>query len=202
MKRLRIAGIVMTYAATAAWLLVACAGIRVYGPCALPKEVSENDLLGKWQLSYSNYLTDPSRVILNGDETVILNEDGTYAHMFNSSGYAYHDESNPWELVLDAPDSPKLRMHGMKYFADGTERANTQEPFDISAQMPDRLRIQDYDKNKSGEQWIRKGVTYPTDGFIYLYPRLCDGELALVQMMDPRQDPDDMSVQNPVFTRR
>jgi len=83
MKRLRIAGIVMTYAATAAWLLVACAGIRVYGPCALPKEVSENDLLGKWQLSYSNYLTDPSRVILNGDETVILNEDGTYAHTFD-----------------------------------------------------------------------------------------------------------------------
>lgn len=202
MRHQKRAGIVVTCVAVAAWSLVACTGIRLYGPCAIPKQLSESDLMGEWQLSYSSYLTEPSKVSLSGNETLLLNTDGTYAHTFESSGYAYHDESNFWEMVLDAPDSPKLKMHGMKYFADGTEQADPQEPFSISAQMPDRLRIQRYDEDQKGEQWISKGVTYPTDGFIYLYPRVCEGVLSLVQMMDPQQDPDDMSVQNPVFKRR
>ena len=185
----------------ATWWLAVCTGLKLYGPCGVPKQLSESELVGEWQLSYTDFLTEPTNELLNGDEIVVLDEDGTYAHSFTSDGYAYHDQGNHWELVLDAPDSPKIKMQGMKYFAFGIKQADAQEPFAISAQMADRFRIQDYNKDKSGAQWVSQGVTYPTDGYIYLYPRLCDGEFALVQMMHPRQDPDNMAVQYPVFTR-
>lgn len=199
LKHRRAAAIVTCV--VSAWLVVACADIRLYGPCGVPKQLHEGDLTGGWQLTYANFLTEPSSILMNGDETLFLYEDGVYAHTFISSEYAYRDGGNTWEFILDAPDSPKLKMNGMKYFADGIERATPDKPFNLSPQMPDSFRVQDYNKDKKGDQWVRSGLDYPTDGFIYLYPRLCDGELALVQMMDPRQDPDDMTVQNPVFRR-
>ena len=201
MKHWKRTGKVLAFAVVAIMLLAACAGIRVYGPCRLPKQLSESDLFGEWHLNYTDFLTEPSRVLLSGDEAVILNADHTFAHTFQSSEFSYADEGKRWELLLDAPDSPKLKMHGMKYFADGPDQADPRVPYSISPQMPDRFKIQDYNEDHRGDHWIRMGVTYPTDGFIYLYPRLCDGALSLVQMMDPRQDPDDMTVQNPVFKR-
>jgi hypothetical protein len=194
--------VVITCITVATWWLAACTGIKLYGPCDIPKRLSKSDLIGEWQLNYSDFLTELTKEVLNGNESIVLDEDGIYVHSFTSNGYAYHDQGNRWELVLDAPDSPKVKMKNMKYFAFGIEQAETQGSFALSAQMADRFRIQDYDKDKSGAQWVSKGVTYPTDGYIYLYPRLCDGELALVQMMHPRQDTDDMSVQYPVFTRK
>lgn len=202
MRYMKKAGVVMTCAVVAIWAVAACAGIQVYGPCAVPKELTRNDLIGEWQLNYTDFITDPSKVVLTGVETVTLERDGTYAHSFDSEDYIYADAGMEWEWITDTPDSPKLKMHGMKYFADGPDRANTQKLFELSPQMSDIFRIQDYNEKKSGKQWVSPGVTYPIEGYIYLYPRLCNGVLSLVQMMDPRQDPDDMTVQNPVFTRQ
>lgn len=232
------------------FLLAGCLGITLYGPCAVPKQFEEQDLLGDWKAAYDeHYVSDPvegtlvisgtvtylvapdatpmslesckgpagvvwpdvawercpilrgESYLMRGEETLMLNENGTYQHSFVSGTYSYTSPINRWELVEDTPDGPKLRMEGMKYFAEGVAQANSMVNIRLRPQMADQMRVQEFLMASKEVEPFKVVVTYPDDGFIYLYPRLCNGELSLVQMGLHVYDPDDLVVVNPVFRR-
>ena len=64
---------------------------------------------------------------MEGTETLLLREDGTFRHTFRSTDYSYESPKQQWEFISadDEPDGPKLRMEGMKYFAEGITQANS-----------------------------------------------------------------------------
>jgi len=143
--------------------------------------------------------------VMDGRETLILREDGTFQQTFHSNEYSYEGPIQKWEYISEesAPDGPKMRMHGMKYFAEGVIQANSTVSITLKAQVVDLLRIQDYVESNhphSGE--VSGGVVYPDWGHVYLYPRLCQGELSLLQMGFRVGDPDNLVVRSPVFQRR
>ena len=229
--------------------LCACLSKTLHGPCAVPKNLKESDVLGGWHLTYSeHYVSDPIEgslvvsgtttyliapgaipmslegcekhgrgdprtawercpllrgpdYVQEGEERITLFKDGTYQQRFASGTYSYTSPINRWELITETPDSPKLRMKGMKYFAEGIAQANSAISVQFSPQMSDQLRVQAYKKTTSSQQDLGTWVTYPDDGFVYLYPRLCDGQLSLVQMTFGPHDPDNVTVRNPVFKR-
>lgn len=140
---------------------------------------------------------------MEGQETVTLNSDGTYQQTFASDTYSYISPLNRWEFITDTPDGPKLRMRGMKYFSEGIRQANSSVHITLSPQRADLDRLQKHLQSHptSETAGIVAGVAYPEDGFIYLYPRICEGRLALVQM-GFRVGSDDWSPNNPVFRRQ
>lgn len=139
---------------------------------------------------------------MEGQETVTLNSDGTYQQTFVSSTYSYTSPLQHWEFITDAPDGPKLRMHGMKYFSEGIRQANSSVHITLSPQRADRDRWDKFFKSHSRSETagLVVGVAYPEAGFIYLYPRKCERELSLVQM-GFRVGSDDWRPNNPVFRR-
>ncbi|MFZ5919071.1 MAG: hypothetical protein ACOYZ7_19225 [Chloroflexota bacterium] len=119
-----------------------------------------------------------------------------------SETYSYTSPLYQWELITDAPDGPKLRMEGMKYFAEGIAQANSTIQMILKPQTVDLLRIQEYQESTEPRpEGIGSGVLYPDFGYIYLYPRVCKGELSLVQMGWRVGDPDNLTISNPVFQR-
>ena len=140
---------------------------------------------------------------MEGQETVTLNRDGTYQQTFVSSTYSYTSPLNHWGFIGDTPDGPKLRMHGMKYFSEGIRQANSFVHITLSPQRVDLDRLQKYLQAHPPSETtdIVAGVAYPEDGFIYLYPRFCEGKLSLVQM-GFRVGSDDWYPNNPVFHRK
>jgi hypothetical protein len=141
---------------------------------------------------------------MKGQESITLDDDGTYQQILVSGAYSYTSPANSWELIMDSPDGPKLRMYDMKYFAEGVVQANSHVPITLHPQVVDSLRVQDY---REAQGWS-KGlvldveVVYPEQGYIYLYPRRCAGEFSLVQMVFRPSDADNLVVENPVFQRR
>jgi len=139
------------------------------------------------------------RYPMEGEERIILFEDGTYQQFFISGTYSYTSPLNRWEMITDTPDSPKLQMQGMKYLAEGVAQANSAISIFLNPQVVDALRIQKFNATTDPQHRVRPWITYPDNGFVYLYLRLCDGRLSLVQMVFGPQDPDSMGVRNPVF---
>ena len=141
---------------------------------------------------------------MEGTETITLNGDGTYLQTFVSSGYTYASPLNHWEFISDSLDGPKLRMDNMKYFAEGVSQANSSVRIVLNPQVVDSLRAQRGREShtKSGAEKLPVIVAYPDDGFIFLYPRLCKGELSLAQMVFRSSDADNQVVTNPVFSRQ
>ncbi len=181
--------------------LSGCLNIKLYGPCDVPRNASREELFGVWQLSYDSIFLGVESSPREGEEIVTLRSSGVYSHTFTSGDYSYHDQGQQWELILDTIDSPKLRMHNMKYFAAGI--AESDRRLDLGVPMVDSLKIQKHNLSlRAGEDWVDSGVSYPSDGFIYLFIRLCEDELSLVQMESGITDPDNRLEQNPVFQRR
>lgn len=140
---------------------------------------------------------------MEGQETVTLNQDGTYQQTFVSSTYSYTSPLYQWEFIGDTPDGPKLRMNNMKYFAEGVPQGNSSVFIVLQPQVVDSLRVQKYRQShpRSETDNLIVSVAYPDYGFIYLYPRLCDGKLSLAQMVFRPSDADNQVVTNPVFRR-
>lgn len=141
---------------------------------------------------------------MEGQEMLTLYEDGTYQQTFVSGAFAYNSPLNRWQFIGDSPDGPKLRMENMKYFAEGVSQANSSVRIVLHPQVVDSLRAQRERESQSGSEMTNLPlvIAYPDDGFIYLYPRLCEGELSLAQMVFRPSDADNQIVANPVFTRR
>ncbi len=172
--------------------------IRYNMPCQIPDTVERLDIVETWQLTYNNFWNpdSPSEKV-SGTETLILSEDGTYTQEFRSADFDYDGQGN-WELVTNEGDGPKLAMHGLKYFANGVEYSN--KGLLLSLQMPDGLRYKEtHDRVERNAKVV---VNYPTDDFVYLYPRSCLRKFVLLQMVSGGGDPDDLMVHNPVFTKK
>jgi hypothetical protein len=245
-------------------VLMQCLGIPHVRPCEVPRHVSEQDLVGAWQISYSavrRYASDPiegslvvtgtmpylvapgatpmplSRCewlvgfsgqladedvawqqcaqlrreghLMSGEQTIVLHEDGTYQQVFASDTYSYTSPLYQWELITDTPDGPKLRMEGMKYFAEGIAQANSSTHMVLLPQTIDLQRIQEYvESTEPRPDGAGDDVLYPDSGHIYLYPRECymypevrRTEFTLVQMRWRLGDPDVLGPSNPVFRR-
>lgn len=141
---------------------------------------------------------------LTGTEMLELHEDGTFVHSFQSEDYEYISQGQRWEYIseTESPDGPKLKMPGMKYFAEGVAQANSSATITLKAQVTDLLRIQEYMRTADTRPPdVESGVAYPDFGHIYLYPRLCRGDLALNQMGFRVGDPDNLVVRSPPFQR-
>ena len=141
---------------------------------------------------------------MEGQETITLYDDETYQQVFVSGAFSYTSSVNKWELILDSPDSPKLRMHDMKYLAEGVAQARSYVPITLQPQVIDRLRVQDYRETQGWSEGLiwDVQVVYPEQGYIFLYPRKCAGKLSLVQMVFRPSDPDNLVVENPVFQHK
>ena len=185
-------------------LVVSGTTTYLIAPNATPMSLEECEKGGRVSLKTAweqcPLLRSP-RYPMEGEERIILFEDGTYQQFFVSGAYSYTSPLNRWELITDTPDGPKLQMQWMKYFAEGIAQANSYINILIGPQMSDQLRVQKYKEATQSYQDLKTWVTYPGDGFVYLYPRLCDGKLSLVQMAFKAHDPDNMTVRNPVFKR-
>ncbi len=184
--------------------LACCSGLAYKKPCRIPKNITPKDIVGQWSIEYINYYIYDFDLgflgILNGTETIIINDDnGTYTQTFDSVDYSYASKVNQWELITDTPDSPKIKLYDLKYFAYGIEKANDSSFLDLGPQMPDQLKNQE--AKIEGEQLTETAATYPVDGFVYLYPRQCTRKIELLQMVaGAAQDPDDLTVYYPVFS--
>ncbi len=132
---------------------------------------------------------------LNGEETLKFWENGTYQQIFVSETFTYTSPINQWELITTAGDSPKLKLHDGIYFPAGIVQAFSENDVSLGPQHSDS----DLVPRTSRPSLL---IVYPKDGFTFLSPRICSGELSLTQMIHQRYDADDWTVKNPVFTRR
>ncbi|MBX3016092.1 MAG: hypothetical protein KF832_31510 [Caldilineaceae bacterium] len=187
-------------------LLTSCSLQNQQVFCDPPDAIEHSDIIGEWSLLYSNhYVSDPitdtsssTTYPLNGQEFLSFLANGTYQHEFTAEDYTYKSFSQKWEIDNQALDGPKLKLAEYIYFAAGVPQALSPNTIALAPQMPEQLKIQE-------QQGIIQGsdlITYPTDGYVYLYPRYCSGQLVLQQMVVGPQDPDDMSIQNPVFIQK
>ena len=227
-------------------LFVCACGARpgTYASCKTPTNITESDLAGVWQATYSNHtVSDPlqgSLIIsdtkvyfiapeatpmrldgcpgvgetdahwttcwllhgkdykMSGKEQLTLNPD-MYEHSFFSGNQTYGPESNSWQLIQGEPDSPKMRLNNLTYFAEGLDFSSRRVPMYLAPQMPDLMNIQS--ARQTSSQVYESAVKYPETGYLYLYPRVCSGELVLQQMVFEIQEPDNFSISNPVFHR-
>lgn len=134
------------------------------------------------------------RYFLNGEETLKFWKNGTYQQIFVSGTYTYTSPINQWELITTAGDSPKIKLYDGIYFPAGIAQAFNKNDIFLNPQHSDSNLVP-----RSSRPSLL--ITYPKDGFIYLSPRICSGELSLTQMIHQRYDADDWTVKNPVFTQ-
>ena len=172
--------------------------LRYRGPCERPDDVELSQVIGVWQANYREFLNpDSPSSRISGVETLTIHADGTYSQLFESAEHNYTGPANQWSLVLDEGDGAKLKMEGLRYYANGLDYVN--RPLNLRLQMADKL---DYKESVPlADQKAKIVVNYPEDEFVYLYPRTCRGEFVLLQMVSGGGDPDDLTVHNPVFTK-
>ncbi len=180
--------------------------------CDPPDAIEHSDMIGNWSLLYSdryfsNYYVDPATndlaettYPLNGQEFLRFLADGTYEHEFELGDYAYKSLSQKWTIDNQALDGPKLKLENYIYFAAGVSLALSSNTIVLEPQLPEQFKIQEYEGGTWGNG-LNGLVTYPIDGHVSLYPRYCRGQFVLQQMVLGIQDPDDMSIRNPVFVR-
>jgi hypothetical protein len=181
---------------------VSCNNSSYNGQCSYLETITEDTLLGKWQLEYSNFYVSHfgHETTINGQEEIVINKDGTYSQIFASDAYNYVSAGvKKWELITNTPDSPKIKLYGLKYFAYGIENANNASQLVLDPQTTDSQKNQD--AREKGVNILNASITYPDDGYIYLYPRLCSGQTSLLQMVVRPRDPDNSTILNPVFTQ-
>lgn len=192
-------------------IVTACTGeTRYLGPCATPTKVDESEIVGRWQIIYSRYMSPgiprttasfdslTERYPVTGIEEINIQLDGTYVQSFRQEGTIYENGQNSWRLEEEAPDAPKLVMSNLRYYAYGLQ--NAAGPLYLEPQMSDLLRIQ-VPLEEGNKPYHHLDVSYPGDGYIYLYPRRCGGKLVLLQMVSDSGDPDSLGVTHPVFDR-
>ena len=181
-------------------LLVSCADdIRYRGTCSIPETVAVDQVIGAWQAEYSNFSSSSQQKATThgGIERIQMFHDGTYVQTFDSPNFSYVSERYTWRLVSEG-DGPKLEMQGLRYFANGIEAS--EETLNLLMQTPDVIRFRDkYGYEGTEARTVKLAVQYPTDGFVYLYPRNCLGKFVLLQMVSDPADPDDPTEHKPVF---
>ncbi len=183
-------------------LILGCSDeFRYSRSCDVPNIVDRAEVTGVWQTEYRNYLdydSEQGATPISGVERLIVLSDGTYVQTFDSPSYTYASKPNPWHLVHEK-DGPKLEMAGLRYFPNGVAASNGK--LRLSIQTPDVIHIQDQYGWDFDTRSVKLAVQYPTDGFVYLYPRNCTGKFVLLQMVSRQSDPDDPTVHNPVFEK-
>lgn len=181
-------------------LLIGCSNREYNGECKTPEKFTQSEIVGKWHIDYDNFYIDDFDYAgtVNGHEELTFFNDGTYIQTFTSGGYKYTSELLAWEMVAGKPDAPKIKLYGMKYFTYGPD--NIDATLDLGPQMTDRLRNQ-AERQRTGNYSLGTHVNYPQDGFLFLYPRLCSGQINLLQMVAGPRDPDSQGVVNPVFVQ-
>ena len=154
---------------------------------------------------YSNYTSPfggafvPGTESINGTERIVFNKNGTYIQTFESEQFNYASTENQSELVSSVNEGPKLVMYGFKYFPHGLYLSG--EGLEHSPQMFDELLYQEA-RQKTGVKTEKFGIKYPKDGFVFLYPRICVGKLALLQMVAAGLgDPDSLGIDHPPFEK-
>lgn len=169
---------------------------RVLVPCSVPPQLHREDLTGTWQLSYQNYISPdlPSADSITGIETLVLAPEGMYTQRFESTAYSYTGEPREWSLVVDAPEGPRIVVKDFKYFAHGIKQSDAS--LVLGPQMIDLLRYKQTDGGR-GDIF----VDYPEERLVYLYPRICNGSLVLMQMVAGIRDPDDLASHHPAFQK-
>jgi len=217
--RLRILAFLLGLGAaviSSATLLSSCVGFfRYSGPCSAPRQFASKEVIGQWQTVYDAYqssdyvpysrdplvaMSEPPKHAdaISGIDILTFYDDGTYNQVFKGDDFVYKSSSLRWELNLNGPEGPKLRMYGLKYFAFGI--SNAEGPLYLQPQNPDQLRYQrEQGELTSLDEII---IAYPYDGYLFLYPRSCLGKTVLLQMVGINCcDPDDLSVHHPVFEK-
>ena len=177
--------------------------LRYHVACQVPKTIEASDVIGTWRAEYDRFLNPyadfvPGSERISGIEVVVLRPDGTYTQRFQSPEFNYERSGNRWELLDQASVGPKLVMHDLVYFAHGLKL--TEGPLELFPQSADLNRYQKL-LTETGTRAERLEVDYPDDGFVYLYPRNCLGNLQLLQMTAVRGDPDAVAPDNPMFAR-
>ncbi len=110
--------------------------VRYNMPCQRPQHVDASEIVGVWQANYREFLNpdSPSSRII-GVETLTIHADGTYGQLFESAEHNYTGPANQWSLVLNEGDGAKLKMEGLRYFANGLDYVDG--PLNLSLQLPD-----------------------------------------------------------------
>jgi hypothetical protein len=173
------------------------------GPCQIPQSLEIGNIFGTWKAVYADYINPhvdfvPGTERIDGTEQLVINENGTYIQSFISDDFVYVSHENKWELVTNVSEGPKLIMYGFRYFPHGLKLADG--PLELSPQTVDLIRYQEM-RNKTGIKTEKLIVSYPEDGFVFLYPRNCFGDLTLLPMVADQGDPDALAVHNPPFEK-
>jgi hypothetical protein len=171
--------------------------------CQVPEVVQSSNVIGTWQLEYSNFSNPAGGLVsgsemISGIEEITLLSDGTYTQSFRSPKFEYEHSGSRWELLDHPSEGPKLVMYDLVYFAHGLTL--TEGPLDLYPQSADLNRYQRL-SSETGIRAEKLTVNYPKDGFVFLYPRDCLGKFSLLQMTSSWGDPDAVAVLNPVFSK-
>lgn len=177
--------------------------LRYHVACQVPTTIEPFDVIGTWRTGYNDYLNPdadfvPDTERISGIEEVVLRPDGTYTQRFQSLEFTHERSGNRWELLNHASEGPKLVMHDLVYFAHGLKLI--EGPLELFPQRADFSRYQRL-RSETDIRTEKLTVNYPSDGFVYLYPRNCLGKLQLLQMTAVRGDPDELAPDNPMFSR-
>ena len=176
---------IVTISDTQAYLIAPSATPFSLADCGMAMELDEY-----W--TSCSLLRNSPRYLMSGIETLQLDSLGAYSQTHSATMY---QAKGRWELVMDTPDAPKLRIHGMRFFPAGKEFAKGEKSIFLTPQLPDLLK----GETSSTETGV---VHYPEDGYVYLYPRRCAGELVLQQMVFGGQEPDSATIIGPIFKRQ
>ncbi len=136
---------------------------------------------------------------MDGKESFVFDIDNEYVQQFGTDAHSNWNSSGNWELVLDAIDSPKIRVTNARYFAEGASFSTGENPFRLSPPNEEFRRIQS--ENLTPVQQSSLSVVYPDSEYLYLYPRKCGGDLVLQQMVMGVQDPDEGVMTVPAFRK-
>jgi hypothetical protein len=177
---------------------------RYKGPCKWPNDLSSGSIIGTWKAVYSNYISHsgdfvPGTESIDGTERIVFSENGTYIQTFESERFNYASTENQWEFVSSVSEGPKLVMHRFKYYPHGLYLSSA--GLELSPQTFDIGLYQDAYR-ETGIKAEKFSVDYPKDGFVFLYPRICLGKLALLHMVAAGLgDPDSLGIDHPPFEK-
>ena len=91
--------------------------------------IQKDDFVGTWQSNYWD---------VDGVDTLTLKADGTFQQVYKDpNGYVYKSDWNKWHLERLSDGRVRVRLVGMRYYPEGIEVAESEEPiylFDESTQ--------------------------------------------------------------------
>lgn len=130
--------------------------------------VRESDVIGTWQTTYGS---------LDGGftEQITFNADYTYIQVFENG----LENRSTWQLIKGEPDSPKILLNnGWFYYTTDdltyeVELGTITKSKQLTPQVLDML-----------EYGSKITINYPNDGYLYMYPRMCQGKFTLQGMVD------------------